>query len=230
MKHLFLSLTICSTLMAQDAIAKPADIFDPVINQIKDTMPQGWTVRLPSNITFAGGDGKPLGLYPNSVFFSKDSQEFFVSLYTKPDCTARVCAIGSLVSSRDNDQSYAHMLLSRPIFSAADVAKLRKIQQKDYHNWTKADREFIQTGEQAILRRESITLKPGVKGTFVTNRGMGASTPPGVSVVWQQDGFNFRISTGARLDESGRVNQERKTELINAAISMAKESPITSDK
>jgi hypothetical protein len=168
-------------------------------------------------------------LYPNDVFFRKDSQELFVILYTKPDCTSRSCSVGSIVSSR-GDQSYAHMLLSRPIFSEADVEKLREIQQKDYLERTQAEKEFLQSGEQAILRREPITLKPGVKGTFVTNRGMGASTPPGVSVVWQQDDFTFRISMRTGLDGSGRVSQERKTELINAAISMAKESPITSDK
>jgi hypothetical protein len=229
MKYLILPLTACFVLIAHRAIAKPAAIFEPVINQIKDTMPQGWVVRLPSSISLIGGEKKPLGLYPNSVFFSKDSQEFFVTLYTKPDCLARACTVGSLVSSR-GDQSYAHMLMSRPIFSEADVARLIKIRKKDSQDWTQADKEFIQTGEQAILRREPITLKPGVQGTFVTNRGMGASTPPGVSVVWQQDDFTYRISTGARLDESGRVSQERKTELINAAISMAKESPITSDK
>jgi hypothetical protein len=228
MKYLFLSLTICLTLMAEGAIAKPADIFDPVINQIKDTMPQGWVMRLPSSI-LAGGDQQPSRLYPNNVVFREDSQEFFVTLYTKPDCIARVCTVGSLVSSRGN-QSHAHMLLSRPIFSAADVAKLRKIQKKDYRERTSSENDFLQTAEQAILRREPITLKPGVKGTVVTNRGMGVSTPPGVSVVWQQDGFTFRISLRTGLDESGRVSQELKTMLINTAISMAKESPITSDK
>jgi hypothetical protein len=229
MKYLLLPLTACFVLIAQGVIAKPAAIFEPAINKIKDTMPQGWAVRLPSSITLTGRDNQALGLHPNDVFFSKDSQELFVILYTKPDCTSRSCSVGSIVSSR-GDQSYAHMLLSGPIFSEADVEKLRKIQKKDYQERTQAEKEFLQSGEQAILRREPITLKPGVKGTFVTNRGMGASTPPGVSVVWQQDDLTFRISTGARLDESGRVSQEHKTELINAAISMAKESPITSDK
>jgi hypothetical protein len=229
MKYLIPPLAACFLLIAQGAIAKPDAIFEPAINQIKDKMPQGWTVRLPSSMTLTGRDNQALGLYPNDVFFSKDSQELFVILYTKPDCTSRSCSVGSIVSSRGN-QSYAHMLLSRPIFSEADVAKLIKIRKKDSQDWTQSDKDFLQSGEQAILRREPITLKPGVKGTFVTNRGMGASTPPRVSVVWQQDDFTFRISMRTGLDGSGRVSQERKTELINAAISMAKESPITSDK
>jgi hypothetical protein len=230
---LMLAPIALAAFQVKGAIAKPAAIFDPVINKIKDRMPRNWVVRLPSNIIFKSRDGESLDLYTSSdgVFFIEESQEFFVRFDGYPNCQSRSCQFGSVVSSRgENDKTYAHMLLSRPIFSMADLKKLREIRQKPVEKWTEAERQHFGKGEQAILRRDPITLAPGLKGTFVANRGMGASTPPGISVVWKQDGFTFRISIRGGVDDSKNVSQQLKTPLINAAISMAKEQPITSRK
>ena len=209
--------------IGQSTIAAPDPIFNPALAEIKQKMPKGWEVRLPSRV---GPNSRPK-LYPNNVFFAEDSQEFFVGLYGAPNCIARACAVGSIVSGRDNDQSYAHMLMTRPMFSKSDAEKVRILRKRSPSTWTKADLELFNRSEQGIIRREPITIKPGVKGLFVTIRGMGASTGPSSSVVWQQGSFTYRVSLGACISES--TLQQCKTEMINTAISMAKESPIEPD-
>ena len=211
--------------IGQSTIAAPDPIFNPALAEIKQKMPKGWEVRLPSRVGFSDRRN----LYPNSVFFTESSQEFFVVLYGIPNCVARACTVGSIVSGRDSNQSYAHMLMTRPIFSESDTEKLRVLGKKKPSDWTKADQELFNRSEQGIILRESITLKPGVKGLFVANRGMGASTPPSSSVVWRQGSFTYRVSMRGCFSKSNALVQPCKTAIINTAISMAKELPIEPD-
>ena len=88
---------------------------------------------------------------------------------------------------------------------------------------------MIVRSDGAVIIREPITLRPGIKGTVVGQRQMGTSTPPGVSVVWQQGSFSYRVSLNGCVNPSGQIIQQCKTELINTAISMAKEAPIEAD-
>jgi hypothetical protein len=210
-------------LLGQGAIAAPDPTFNPALTEIKQKMPRNLEVRLPSRIGFSDRQN----LYPNDVFLAKDSQEFFVILYNRPNCKARACSVGSIVSARDNNQTYAHMLLTRPIFKASDENALIELRKKSPSSWSKSEQELFVRSEGAVIRREPITLKPGLKGMLVTQRGMGASTPPSSSVVWKQGSFAYRVSLrGSVMNQSGRENQQLKTQLINTAISMAKESPI----
>ena len=119
--------------------------------------------------------------------------------------------------------------MTRPIFSESDTEKLRVLGKKKPSDWTKADQELFNRSEQGIIRRESITLKPGLKGLFVANRGMGASTPPSSSVVWRQGSFTYRVSMRGCFSKSNALVQPCKTAIINTAISMAKELPIEPD-
>jgi hypothetical protein len=213
------------TIISQSAIAAPDPIFNAALAEIKQKMPKDLDVRLPSRV----GLSDRRNLYPNDIFFAKDSQEFFVILYNRPDCKARACSVGSIVSARNNDRTHAHRLLTRPIFSASDEKKLIAVRKKSSSDWSQSDRDLIVRSDGAVIIREPITLRPGIKGTVVGQRQMGTSTPPGVSVVWQQGSFSYRVSLNGCVNPSGQIIQQCKTELINTAISMAKEAPIEAD-
>jgi hypothetical protein len=82
----------------------------------------------------------------------------------------------------------------------------------------------------AVLERTPITLKQGIQGLFIVPSG-GASTPPSLSVIWKQDGLDYRATLKGGFDRIRNVVSQRdKSAMINLAISMANKSPIQSAK
>ncbi len=79
-----------------------------------------------------------------------------------------------------------------------------------------------------MLERTPITLKQGIEGLFVVQNSGGPSTPPSLSVIWKQDGLDYRVSVGCRLDRNGNAIKPLKSDFINLASSMADEPPIKS--
>ena len=70
------------------ASAAPDPLFEPVIDEIRQELPEGWRFRLPSDIP---SDGE---LYP---FISEASDtRLVVSLGLTPDCAATDCTIGMI--------------------------------------------------------------------------------------------------------------------------------------
>lgn len=197
--------------------AEPAPIFTPILRDIQNQLPKGMVMRLPSKVNISNTP-----VYPQVV--TTIPGEFAVFLNTQPNCRARVCQLGIIAVAKSSESS--DRLRSRPIFSKTDMEKVRAIRQRDSQTWTEADKQHLIRSDGAILERSPITLKNGVEGFFIAENGAGASTPPSLSVIWAQDGLNYKISIKGGLDLDGNVIQNQKSEIINLTISMANEVPI----
>lgn len=203
------------------AIAQPDVIFRPIVSQIESAAPVGWKVRLPAAIKLTGYDGKVIKLYGNSEGFNNST--FRVALNSQPNCQARVCTVGSLLSQRGS--GVFDYLLSQSILSKADLAKIRVIRQKSYETRTSADRALLQKSEGAVLERSSVDLGSGIKGTFIIRNAMGASTPAGLIVTWKQDRQIYTVTWSTAL-EDGQTTLTKRQEIVGVAKSMVSESPI----
>ena len=213
-------LGVCCLTKAQTANAEPASMFRAIIREIQTQLPRGWVMRLPSSVNISDNP-----LYPEVVTLR---EEFAVFLNSQPNCKARFCNIGIITVSKESE--YANSLRSKPVFSRQDMERVRAIRQRDYQTWTESDKRELIRSEMAVLEKTPIILKQGIEGLFIIQNAGGASTPPGMSLIWKQDGLNYRVSVGCRLDRNGNVIKPLKSDFINLAISMADEPPIKSIK
>ena len=68
--------------------AAPAPLFDPVLDEIRQNLPEGWQFRLPAILA---SDGE---LYP---FISEATDtKLIISLGITPDCASKNCTIGMI--------------------------------------------------------------------------------------------------------------------------------------
>lgn len=88
------SLTVLGSglLAVESAIAQPAPIFRPLIDDIRRQLPKGLKMRLPASIP-----ATPIQLYP---FIESDGKVFKINIGIKPDCAksanALSCTVGVL--------------------------------------------------------------------------------------------------------------------------------------
>lgn len=160
--------------IAQSAIALPASIFQPTLQDIRTQLPKGMVMRLPAFVPDVGTAtyAKVAGYFPEQGFFRVD-------LASEPDCDATACNMGNIfVFRRGNSLGENDGL-------------------PDSHT-------------------QPITLKPGVRGFYSYYRSGSAGYRHHVS--WKQDGLFFEVESRAMS----------KQQVINTAISMAKEPPIRS--
>jgi len=206
----------------QTANAEPAPIFRPILRDIQNQLPRGWVMRLPSIVNISDTQ-----LYPQVI--TRIPGEFAVFLNSQPNCGARACQFGIITVAQNSE--YANNLRSKSIFTLKELERVNVIRRRGYETWTESDKRELIRSEMAVLERTPITLKPGINGLFIVQNSGGASTPPSLSVIWKQDGLNYRASIRGGFDRQRNiVSQRDKSELINLAISMAKESPIKSAK
>ena len=203
------------------AIAQPDAIFRPIVSQIESAAPAGWKVRLPAAIKLTGYNGKVTKLHSNYESFSNST--FRVALNSQPNCQSRVCTVGSLFSQRGS--GVFDYLLYQPVFSKADLSKIRIIRQKSYETRTSADRALLQKSEGAVLERSTVDLGSGIKGTFIVRNAMGASTPAGLIVTWKQDRQIYTVTWSTGL-EDGQTTPTKRQEIVGVARSMVSENPI----
>jgi hypothetical protein len=178
-------------------------------------------MRLPSSVNISDNP-----LYPQLVTTIPGSLAVFLN--SQPNCKARVCQFGIIAVAQNS--TYDNNLRSQPIFTLKELEKVNAIRRRSYETWTESDKRELIRSERAVLERTLITLKPGIEGLFVVQNPAGASTPPGASVLWKQDGLDFLVRMGVRLDRNGQVTQRDRSNLINLAISMANEPPIQNEK
>ena len=202
------------------AIAAPDPIFNPVLTEIRQKMPKGWSVRLPSNIS---------SYRPNHYVdhISLRDESFWISIANGPGCNrALSCTSGHIIISSDNNDSSAKRLLKEPIFTKLEMDKAWKIRtklSKSSFKLSESEQDLlIRLNSSPVVSRAPITLKPGLKGTFISTLGRLGNS----HIVWEQDSFIYRLSFGSTGDPQDPKTQKDKTNLINAAISMAKELPI----
>ena len=213
-------LGACYLTRPQTVNAAPASIFTPIIRDIKNQIPRGWVMRLPSSVNISNTK-----LYPQVI--TTIPGEFALFLNEQPNCISRACYFGVIAVAKDSE--YADNLRSKPIFSKTNMQRIRAIRQRDYQTRTESETKLLMSSEMAVLERTPITLKPGIQGVFIVQNGGGASTPPSLHVFWKQDGLNYRATIKGGFDyERSVVIQSQKSALINLAVSMAKESPIKS--
>ena len=208
------------------AIAAPDPIFNPVLTEIRQKMPEEWSVRLPSNFS----RNNP-AWYADRIRFQDRS--FFISIVWQPGCQGeRLCTAGSIVSSSLNDDPYATRLLSEPLFTESDMAKVWKIRERLSKKSTPLSESeqnlLVRANSHPVISRAPITLKPGVKGMVIFTQGNGTVAAGNLHVVWEQESFIYRLSFNAGDPKSPRTQKDRAN-LINVAISMAKELPIESN-
>lgn len=212
-------LGVCSLTKPQIANAEPAPMFRPIIRDIQTQLPRGWVMRLPSRVNISDNQ-----LYPQVVTTLPGALAVFLN--SQPNCKAKVCKFGILAVAENN--TYDNYVRSQPIFTQKELERVRAIRRRGSETWTESDKRELRRSDGAVLERTPITLKPGIEGLFVVENGAGVSTPPGASVLWKQDGLDFRASMGVRLDRNGQVTQRARSNLINLASSMADEPPIKS--
>ncbi|WP_293147486.1 MULTISPECIES: hypothetical protein [unclassified Microcoleus] len=86
------SLTVLGSglLAVESAIAQPASVFRPLIDDIRRQLPKGLKMRLPASIP-----ATPIQLYP---FIESDGKVFKVNIGIKPECgksaNASSCTVG----------------------------------------------------------------------------------------------------------------------------------------
>ncbi len=204
----------------QTVNAAPASMFTPIIRDIKNQIPRGWVMRLPSSVNLSN-----IKLYPQVI--TNSPGEFAVWLNSWPNCMDRSCQFGVIAVAKDSE--YADNLRSKHIFSKTYMQRIKAIRKRDSKTWTESDIKLLISSDMVVLERTPITLKPGIQGVFIVQNGGGVSTPPSLHVFWKQDGLNYRatIKGGFDYDRSVAI-QSQKSALINLAVSMAKESPIKS--
>lgn len=71
-----------------EAMAAPADIFTPVLSDIRQQLPPGTNLRLPAYFPTSS-----LNLYPH---VEADERGFRVNITTDPNCGVSSCALGSI--------------------------------------------------------------------------------------------------------------------------------------
>ena len=213
-------LGACYLTKPQTVNAAPASIFTPIIRDIKNQIPRGWVMRLPSSVNFSN-----IKLYPQVI--TTIPGEFAVWLNSRPNCMDRSCQFGVIAVAKDSE--YADNLRSKHIFSKTYMQTIKAIRKRDSKTWTESDIKLLISSDMVVLERIPITLKPGIQGVFIVQNGGGASTPPSLHVLWKQDGLNYRATIKGGFDyERSVVIQSQKSALVNLAVSMAKESPIKS--
>lgn len=211
---------VCCLTKPQTANAEPAPIFRPILRDIQNQLKTGWVMRLPSSVNIS-----EIQLYPQVI--TTIPGEFAVWLNSQPNCTSRSCQFGIITVAQNS--TYDNNLRSKSIFTLKELERVNEIRRRGYENWTEADKRDLIRSEMAVLERTPITLKQGIEGLFVVQNSGGASTPPSLSVIWKQDGLNYRVSLRGGFDRDRNIVIQRdKSELINLAISMANESPIQS--
>jgi hypothetical protein len=107
------------------------------------------------------------------------------------------------------------------VFSLAKLKQVRLIRKRSWETFTESEKQLVQQAERAILARDSIALTPQIKGVFLAENGMGASTPAALSITWQQDGQVYSVGHRTRLMDNGQAFPEDKEKLIATAKSMA---------
>ncbi|MFS8118397.1 MAG: hypothetical protein ACMG55_07875 [Microcoleus sp.] len=213
-------LGACYLTKPQTVNAAPASIFTPIIRDVKNQIPRGWVMRLPSSVNLSNTK-----LYPQVI--TSIPGEFAVWLNSRPNCMDRSCQFGVIAVAQNSE--YADNLRSKHIFSKTFMQRVRAIRQRNYQTRTESEIQLLNISEMAVLERTPIILKPGIQGVFIVQNGGGASTPPSLHVFWKQDGLNYRATIKGGFDyDRSVVIQSQKSALINLAISMAKESPIKS--
>ncbi len=80
------------------ATAQPAPLFQPLINDIRNELPKGWSIRLPSYFPTY-----PTKLYP---YIQSDSKGFRVNFAIKPNCSAPNCTIGGLAMLKSDGKKF----------------------------------------------------------------------------------------------------------------------------
>lgn len=212
-------LGVCR-LKPQTANAEPASMFRPIIRDIQTQLPKGWVIRLPSAVNLSDNP-----LYVKVV--TTGSENFAIFLNSRPDCEARFCQFGIITVAQNS--TYDNSLRSRPIFTLKELERVNAIRRRSYETWTETEKRELIRSDMAVLERIPITLKQGIDGLFVVQNSGGPSTPPSLSVIWKQDGLNYRVSLRGGFDRDRNIVIQRdKSALINLATSMANESPIKS--
>jgi Matrixin len=206
----------------EGAMAAPDRIFRPIASQVKEQLPSGWKMRLPSSITAFGYEDKPIQLYAQSEDFNDST--FRVSLNSQQNCQARACYIGYLTVERGTNSYDA--LKSEPIFSKPDMARRRALRQISSTSWTEADRNLFLRSESAVLERSIVDLGSGIEGVFVVRSGMGVSTPAALVVSWKQDNQVYTIYFRTSLQKDDTPSLLSQKAILSTAESMVQARPI----
>ena len=193
-------LGVCCLTKAQTANAEPASMFRPILREIQTQLLRGWVMRLPSSVNISDNP-----LYLQLVTTIPGALAVFLN--SQPNCKAKVCQFGIIAVAQNS--TYDNNLRSRPIFTLKELEKLNAIRRRSYETWTQAERIELIRSDMAVLERTPITLKQGIEGLFVVQNSGGASTPTSLSVIWKQDGLNYRVSLRGGFDRQRNIVSQR---------------------
>ena len=133
----------------QTASAAPASIFTPIIRDVKNKIPRGWVMRLPSRVNLSN-----IKLYPQVI--TTIPRQFAVWLNSRPNCMDRSCQFGVIAVAQDS--TYADNLRSKHIFSKTSLQRLKAIRQRNNQTWTKSEFTLLNNSDMAVLEKTPIAF------------------------------------------------------------------------
>jgi hypothetical protein len=182
-KSLTLSLTVLgligtTSVYLPEANAAPDPVFSPILQDIRDKLPRGMVMRLPSVLRLYDYQGQKITVYPDAEQRNRD--ELSVILYSQPNCGGgrggRSCFFGRLSVSQ-NLTEFENNLISNPI---------SKETQRGYPNRI-----------CGIVTRRNLALNSITQAISVDYDTCGASSGRSNYIIWKQDGLFFLVTAGS---------------------------------
>ena len=169
--------------LARPAIAQPADIFRPHINEMVTSVPPGFAIRLPSDLYV---NGSRILLNGRGELVTPDVNPFTVEVYASKTPLSLVVSILSCDSA---------VTRSPCVFGTVTNDRSSSI-----HARTELDRH----------RRmgDPLTFKPGVRGYLIDGARPGTRSKFS-SVVWQQENMIYTLSFPAASSRQSLIDMAR---------------------
>jgi len=169
-----LGLLGTTSLYISEAKAAPDPVFKSILQDIRNQLPRGMVMRLPSVLKLYNPQGERLVVYPDVEQRNRDSLN--VILYSQPNCGggrgSRSCFFGRLSVSQ-NLAEFENGLISKPLSNQILPGYRNRV--------------------CGIVARRNVTLTSIVKAISVDYDTCGASSGRSNWIIWQQNGLFFLV-------------------------------------
>lgn len=172
---LITALAIASQTLVLQVTAAPDSVFNPVLQDIRNQLPSGMVMRLPSGSKFFDYQGQKKVVYPTAVS-QNGANGLNVFLSSTPNCGSRSCGYGYLKVSKSLDE-FENSLFTKPISNQMHPSQPGRI--------------------CGIVSKKEVSLNKSINAMSFNLDTCGASSGKYELVIWKQDGYFFVVSVGA---------------------------------
>ena len=96
-QSIVLGSLLAGSVAVGKAIAEPSFEFKPVLQELKQKVPSGWTMRLPARLNFYDRERNKIRVYPDNLYLREGV--FWIGFSTQPGCQAMACMAGGSISA-----------------------------------------------------------------------------------------------------------------------------------